>query len=45
MVDMLMHIIADNTDESSEPQLKFIDYYNKKKGIRGKTFEQTKKIL
>ncbi len=38
MVDMLIKIITDNTDPDSEPEPKFIDYYHKKKGLRGKNF-------
>lgn len=42
---MLINIIADNTDAESEPEVRFLDYYNKKKGLRGKTFEQAIKMV
>ena len=45
MVDMLVNIIAENTDEESEPSMPFIEYFNRKKGLRGKSFQQTKKIV
>ena len=45
MVEMLVNIIADNTDADSEPEVKFLDYYNKRKGLRGKTFEQARKMV
>jgi hypothetical protein len=45
MVDMIIDLICDNTDVESEPQPRFFDYYNKKKGVRGKTFEQTIKMI
>lgn len=45
MVDMLIKIIADNTDMESEPKLTFMDYYNKKKGPKGLTFEEAKVLV
>lgn len=45
MVDMLIKIVADNTDPESEPELKFIDYFERKRGIRGKNFEEAKLLV
>lgn len=39
MVDMLINLIADNTDPETEPEPTFKQYYDQKKGVRGKNFE------